>query len=154
MMKNCGDCVLCCKLLRVPTLEKPVGVWCKHFKKNQGCLIYNERPTECRNFNCLWLQSNAMDEGLKPSRCGIVFDLNREDRIVVAMVNPFKSNAWKSGKPKLLIQQILRDGYIVWVSVGNQKNLLLPPNCGLDEAKRRTSDALRRLDNGGPELHD
>jgi hypothetical protein len=26
--RNCGDCSLCCKLIRVDAFDKPAGVWC------------------------------------------------------------------------------------------------------------------------------
>lgn len=55
MTRTCGDCSLCCNLLGVPELAKPVCKWCKHVKKGIGCGIYEDRPTCCREFSCDWI---------------------------------------------------------------------------------------------------
>ena len=61
-MKSCGDCGLCCKIMGVTALEKPAGRWCRHFGKTTGCAIYEDRPNDCRVFNCLWLLTEALDD--------------------------------------------------------------------------------------------
>jgi hypothetical protein len=47
-MKSCGDCGLCCTLMGVTALDKPVGRWCRHFSKTSGCALYDDRPTDGR----------------------------------------------------------------------------------------------------------
>ena len=54
--RSCGTCTLCCKLLQVPEVEKPLGEWCRHCDKGVGCTIYAERPQRCRDFFCGYLQ--------------------------------------------------------------------------------------------------
>lgn len=67
----CGDCTLCCTICKVPELDKPDGVMCKH--AGNGCEIYEERPESCRVWTCAWLQSGANIE-LRPDKCGIVWE--------------------------------------------------------------------------------
>lgn len=57
--KECGSCTLCCKILGVIELDKPINKWCEHCIKSVGCSIYDERPNSCKDFECGWLLSNA-----------------------------------------------------------------------------------------------
>lgn len=59
--RECGPCTLCCKLLAVQELQKPVGKYCKHAKFGCGCQIYADRPSTCQSFECLWV---ADDEAI------------------------------------------------------------------------------------------
>ena len=54
--RSCGDCSMCCKLLKIEEdeINKPANQWCKHCRPGAGCTIYNDRPLVCRAF-CLWL---------------------------------------------------------------------------------------------------
>ena len=82
--KSCGDCGLCCKLMGVTALDKAAGKWCRHFSKAGGCAVYDQRPGDCRVFNCLWLLTDALGPEWKPSVAGFV--LHSEDggtRLVV-----------------------------------------------------------------------
>ena len=121
-MKECGECSLCCKLLDVPTLGKPKNVWCKY--ANKGCSVHAERPQVCRSFNCLWKESPVLGDDLRPDLCGIVFDVYPDEHTVVAVAEP--DAEWAERKTKKLIDQMLSDGFTVWVVVGEERNLLLP----------------------------
>lgn len=81
---KCGSCTVCC---RVPSLEsnlvsKPAGAMCNHCD-GSGCKIYFARPTECKKFSCLWLDSQSrndvMGPELRPDRCGVMFAKNSTD---------------------------------------------------------------------------
>jgi hypothetical protein len=74
-MRECGNCTMCCKLLAVEALEKPAGVMCKHACGK--CAIYEERPTGCRTYSCLWLTDERVPEDFKPSKVKAV--LNAKD---------------------------------------------------------------------------
>jgi hypothetical protein len=61
-MRECGDCNLCCKILKVPDVrgqEKPSCTWCPLAVKGGGCSDYENRPMECREWECLWLSSGS-----------------------------------------------------------------------------------------------
>ena len=63
--RSCGSCSLCCKLLPIYGLSqpKPRDRWCPHCKPSRGgCLIYENRPEECRIFYCGWLMGQLPDE--------------------------------------------------------------------------------------------
>ena len=75
--RHCGPCRLCCNTLAVPTLRKPAYQWCQH-ACDTGCQIYEERPPECRVFECLWLEGTLPLEG-RPDKWQVVFTEEQED---------------------------------------------------------------------------
>ena len=67
--RRCGECSLCCKLLRIEAFNKPVGTWCAHCAPGRGgCTIYETRPTECREFFCAWLTIACSGSGVAPQQ--------------------------------------------------------------------------------------
>jgi hypothetical protein len=72
--RACGECSLCCTLLRVDELAKLGGTPCVHQRAEGGCAIHPRRPGICRRYRCLWL-SGALDAGDRPDRLGAVLDL-------------------------------------------------------------------------------
>ena len=80
--RECGECALCCTVLRVDELEKPARVACDKLRRDgPGCSIYETRPRICRSYKCAWLQGSFGDED-RPDRLGAVMDLQfRGDRL-------------------------------------------------------------------------
>ncbi len=73
--RSCGDCDLCCTLLRVDELRKLGGAPCRHQRSAPpGCGIHPTRPAVCRAYRCLWL-GGALDEPDRPDRLGAVLDV-------------------------------------------------------------------------------
>ena len=74
-VRACGDCSLCCTLLRVDELGTLGGADCVHQNgQGPGCSIHPRRPAICRAYRCLWL-SGGLDEGDRPDRLGAVLDV-------------------------------------------------------------------------------
>jgi hypothetical protein len=77
--------------MEISEIRKPVCVDCKHLEpvqfvnipsgtaigKFKGCSIYEARPQACRDFDCIWLQSQTRDKPLsrhlRPDKCGVMF---------------------------------------------------------------------------------
>jgi hypothetical protein len=75
----------------VPELGKPIFAPCAHVGTG-GCNIYPDRPASCRAFNCLWrLGWLGGNEGWRPDRSGLVFDL-LQSRIQVYQASPAELN--------------------------------------------------------------
>jgi hypothetical protein len=91
--KACGDCTLCCKVMAIEELAKPVNSWCSHCKPGRGCRIYGDRPAECRSFSCLWLVDAHLDQRWKPSRSRFVLTTS-EDGIEIRC-DPGFPDAWR-----------------------------------------------------------
>jgi len=94
--RECGKCSLCCKLLPIQELSKPIDTWCPHCRPGHGgCTIYSSRPSECRGFSCLWL-SNPFEFGDEwfPARSKMVLATPNEKQLLV-LVDPDFPNAWR-----------------------------------------------------------
>ena len=74
---------MCCKVMAVEALDKPVGVMCKHACGK--CSIYETRPDSCRTYNCLWLVDERVPEEFKPSKTKVV--LNAKDGAIQVSVD-------------------------------------------------------------------
>lgn len=72
--RACGPCTLCCRVLEIQVLDKPAGVLCRH-NTGTGCGIYRDRPEVCARWNCLWRRIDALPDGLRPDRSGVMFSL-------------------------------------------------------------------------------
>ena len=73
--RACGDCSLCCTVLRVDELKKLGGLPCVHQDvEKRGCSIHPRRPPICRAYRCLWL-SGGLGEEDRPDKTGAVLDV-------------------------------------------------------------------------------
>ena len=100
--RACGSCTLCCKLMGVVSIAKPVNTWCPHCQKGKGCKIYDSRPEECREYACEWLTNPALPEALKPDKCRVVFSMLDEG-------GPFLHVIADPGYPGALQDPLVRD---------------------------------------------
>ena len=124
--KTCGDCTLCCKVMAIEELAKPVGTWCPHCKPGHGCRIYPDRPGECRSFSCLWLVNAHLDQHWKPSKSRFVLTTS-EDGIEVRC-DPGFPDAWRKEPYRSEIRQWAISGEthdVTVVVVTGQKMILV-----------------------------
>ena len=93
--KSCGPCTLCCKLLAVEELGKPMSQWCAHLKPGAGCGIYETRPHSCRTFECVWLMDPEMPHRFRPDQTKVVLDQDPEGLWLIARCDPANPGAWR-----------------------------------------------------------
>jgi hypothetical protein len=126
--RQCGDCSLCCKLLRIPELDKPKDEWCPNFAHRIGCRIYADRPPSCRDFRCRWLVDLTMGPEWKPSVCKMVLDA--KPRLLVVHADPAVTKPWRaepySSVLKRLAAQGLTQGTLVMVMERRRSIVILP----------------------------
>jgi hypothetical protein len=128
--RECGSCNLCCDVLEVTDVAKPVNELCKHWEQGKGCTIYDSRPQMCRSFSCAWLQGHLGDEWF-PERAGMVVHFSQD--AVNVHVDPAFRDRWREDPffSKLCewslngIRMNGRPGYATLVVVGSDKFLLL-----------------------------
>ena len=128
--RECGSCSLCCKLLPVSALYKPQNEWCKHCVPGKGCASYRLRPKACRDFNCLWLTEDFLDESWKPSSSKFVLMWEFEEKSLTIVTDPKLPNAWKA-EPyytalMALCEKHLSEDRLVMVLTGEKRYVLLP----------------------------
>jgi hypothetical protein len=78
--RECGDCTLCCKLLKIeiPEIQKKEGEWCKHCNPSSGCKIYDDRPSLCRFYLCGWRAFSWLGDHWKPNKCGLLINFDED----------------------------------------------------------------------------
>ncbi len=81
-MQKCGECNLCCKLLDIDEVNSKHNEWCVHCVQKVGCMIYEKRPDECKNFNCAWSQMDYAGIEMRPDKCGALFEKFTDHLIV------------------------------------------------------------------------
>jgi len=122
-------CNLCCKLIGVKPIQKPAYRMCAHACKGSGCGIYEDRPDDCKTFECLWLQTQRLDDPMiaafKPSVCGAIMVPAENDRALVIHVNDGVD--WRAGKLGTFVKKmsyritiIIRHRYSLWVISENR----------------------------------
>lgn len=122
--RACGSCTLCCTIMKVEFDNgEPTKEWmqpCKHLCKG-GCGIYNDRPTSCRVFECVWLGSqrrkdSAMPSSERPDRTGVVMGINSKEVVIVHCKTPM---AFKGERVWKRIMRFIRSGTKVTIDHGN-----------------------------------
>lgn len=95
--RACGECSLCCTVLRVDELEKLGGVPCRALRAAEaggGCGIHARRPKICRAYRCLWLQG-GLEAGDRPDRLGAVLDVVTVGTTTQLEINEARPGAWE-----------------------------------------------------------
>jgi hypothetical protein len=139
--KTCGDCTLCCKVMAIEELAKPLSSWCRHCQPGRGCSIYSDRPAECRTFSCLWLVNDQLDQRWKPSKSKLVLTTSEdgiEVRCDTGFPDAWRKEPFRSGIREWAISGETHDVTVV-VIVGSRMTLITPErefdlgNVGPDE---------------------
>lgn len=128
--RSCGTCTLCCKVYRIDDLGKPAGKWCAHCAIGSGCTIYDDRPQQCRAFDCMWLQDETMPPSWKPETSKIVFSIWPSTGFVYGQVDPGTPSAWQK-EPYLSglrnwSEQLLQQRRHLLIFVGSTATLMMP----------------------------
>jgi hypothetical protein len=121
---------MCCKLVAVEEINKPAHQWCSHFAAGNGCLIYADRPNECRTFRCLWLMRAELGEHWRPDRSRIVLYFSQDGTHLIANVDPSRPGIWRQRPFHESLQGWARRGGAagleVIVKVGRRIFMVLP----------------------------
>lgn len=93
--RECGTCTLCCKVLLIRELAKPMGRWCAHCNPGRGCAIHAARPQECRDFFCLWMVDPRLGPEWKPEKAKFVVTNDRTGINLMIRCDPGFPQAWR-----------------------------------------------------------
>ena len=85
---------MCCKLLAIEELRKPMGVWCASVLKGRGCSAYAQRPHACRAFECLWLRNDELPDYWKPDRSKMIVAGDETGTLISIIVDSGHDDAW------------------------------------------------------------
>lgn len=131
--RQCGDCALCCKVMAIEELAKPASSWCPHCKPGHGCLVYADRPAECRTYNCLWLLDERFGPHWKPNKSKLVLTTSPDG--IEIRCDPGFPEAWRKEPFRSEIQALATSGEahdVTVVIVVGQKMILIAPDREFD----------------------
>lgn len=140
-MRACGECTLCCYFLRIPETDSAEYSLCKHC--DGGCTIYDERPAQCCNFECLWLRQPQIPEALRPDKCGVMFELPDACATYVGHIVP-GNDGFKRPEIGVLVRKINAAGNAVMLydnSTGDQY-LCAPSGMTIEDVRNDIGRAL------------
>ena len=127
--RECGSCNLCCDILEVKAVDKPINQLCRHWEAGKGCVIYDERPQMCRSFSCAWWQGHFDDDWFPP-KAGLVVHFS--DGAVNVHVAPSSPDRWRQEPYFSALRALSLNGtraggprYATLVVSGDEKFLLL-----------------------------
>lgn len=133
--RRCGSCTLCCKLLEIAELEKPVNRWCDLCDVGKGCRAYDDRPRSCRSFHCGYLMLPQLDAAWHPSAAKLIVCLDPDVKKIFIVVNPDRPQAWRRepfySRVKLWARDATQAGGQVIVCLG-QRQIVVLPDCDVD----------------------
>lgn len=118
---------MCCKLMGVKSIDKPADSWCADCDIGKGCKIYDARPADCANFNCLW-KKGMFSQDHRPDKIKVIWSDTTHDHVVQATVDAgrFVDDA--------LIDLFLRQGFHVVVRKGTKSKLCTSPKRAVPES--------------------
>lgn len=121
--RRCGECSLCCTVLRVDELAKLGGTDCLHQQAGGGCAIHPRRPAICRAYRCLWLRGRfgAAD---RPDRLGAVLDFVNHGGQLMLEVREARSGSF-AASPRLQ-QLVERQRATIPVRISDADEVLDP----------------------------
>jgi hypothetical protein len=151
--RACGSCTLCCKVFKIPAIDKPAGRWCQNCTPGKGCGIYETRPDQCRDFYCLWLTEATIPAEWKPERSKMVLSIFPENGFIYVQVDPGAPQAWKKqpyyGQLHQWAADNLNKGVHVLVVV-NETVTLIMPNQDLPLGTMKPTDGFAIRGKAGP----
>jgi hypothetical protein len=126
--RECGSCMMCCKVPYINALKKPPGKWCPHAVFGKGCGIYADRPAVCGAFYCEWMRNPSLGPEWKPDKAKLVVSIL--PNFLNIWVDPSVPNAWREPPYFTQIKQWAVEGpergKFVLVRIGPRLIAVLP----------------------------
>lgn len=145
MMRQCGDCQLCCKLLPVPAVTKKANEKCQFQKFKVGCTLYHKPafPVSCAFWNCRWLVNNDTADLPRPDRSHYVIDIvpdiisaKNDDtgesyqwECVQVWCSPSHKDAWRTPEMQAYIYRRAAENVVTLIRYDARKSIVVfaPP---------------------------
>ena len=133
--RSCGDCNLCCKFPPVPRLEKKAYELCKNCDIGVGCKTYNDRPIDCKAFDCFWVMG-IIPEEYKPNKVGFYITANSPNDLALGMLKVYTEPHRVSATIKKLKQYQVKEekapqGFHIKYGPGKKDSWYLHVNYGI-----------------------
>jgi len=112
--RSCGKCKVCCTIMKVEELGKPRGTTCEMLGA-EGCSVYNQRPSSCRAFECLWLKGFGSN-GHRPDRSNVLVHAEDSPELGnIIVVNETKPGGYRNTKAKQVMKKLRQSGLDLYI---------------------------------------
>jgi hypothetical protein len=101
---------------------------CRHCTAGKGCSVYDTRPQECRDFECMWLRDARLPDRLRPDRSRAIITTTNDGQGLVVHVDPARPDAHRREPLRTQLLQNAKRGVPVIVSIGPDRCRLLRPD--------------------------
>ena len=110
---KCGECNICCIVFDISETKHRAGNLCSKWCSSSRCSIYDERPYDCRKFECLWLETQSMPDSWRPDKLNVIMreTVAYEYRIVSFWETEI--NALRNEEIIKFVKTILTEGAVV-----------------------------------------
>lgn len=146
---ECNGCGMCCYIPPIQKLNKEPSVWCEHYIQGKGCNDYDNRPEECRNYRCLYLDSQNLPDDIKPDNCGVIIE--KYDDIFILVTEPYNFDSWKNVTD--FIGQVCKKGYSIVITSYTDKRRLVITEQGKSKEIMERVQKMAKEEYGCTELH-
>ena len=138
-MNKCGECTLCCKLLELHEIPSEIGVYCEKCIPCEGCTVHDNKPQECKDYQCMWTQMEHVSIDLRPDKCGIIFDRVASDVITARLEEGKMINDLLMGQ----INHFINEGFSVLIFRGREMKHFLNQNHTKNYVMEVVSDSAK-----------
>ncbi len=144
IVRECGSCTLCCKLLHIPEFDAPAGIWCSQCNPKKGCNIYGNHPKQCKEFQCLWTLGVDKEEN-RPDKSKMVmkFVLAKQDKILQLQIYCDKGypHVWRTPFIQKMIDHHTEKGGRTIIIYGGKRTVI-----GSKKVMKRHMKAIQERD--------
>lgn len=169
MVRRCGGCTLCCKLLPVRELDKPANTRCRHQSTGRGCRVYASAamPHSCSLWSCRWLIDEKTADLSRPDRAGYVIDvmldyIEAQDGVtgvtskvpvLQVWIDPARPEAWKDDKPffAYVERMAMEHGTATLLRFDSARARLIAAPCLSDDGEWHIIDTMSQVAQHTPE---
>ena len=129
--RSCDGCSMCCYVLAIDALEKPMGTWCTNCSNKNSCDIYPDHPQECKDYQCGYLTlANVFSEIWNPTKSKMVISLGLNGHRIRVDVHPSYPTRWKEepyySDLRRIAQNLNPKTTQLIVRVGRKTTVMLP----------------------------
>lgn len=151
--RTCDSCTWCCYFCAVPEYNSPENKYCEHCTPGAGCSVHDSRQQVCQDFQCLWLKQDQIPEGLRPDRCGMMFEKPAYTTSYIGYTVPDSPKAYEDPDVGLLIRKITEAGNSVLVCSGRDRLLFLSEGDNSQQVMNELFHAAKKYKENGRWLH-
>ena len=108
-MRDCRDCQECCNVYQIDSIDKKPRTTCSHLNKD-GCVIYETRPIECKNYECMWIKGRGEYDDM-PKLSGIMME-QRDSNLnppTIYIATEVRKDAFKTDKGILAMDNLSKE---------------------------------------------